>query len=423
MKWVGRILFALAFTGMAALAAFPYLDTLRQKWDQFQKAWQLVNSNSSTTVETETEKPEPEETGLVRTRSITLPDAKNSEANSEPSENRDPFLVEARRRAKENPAAAMAWLQTEATGKDRLRGMLEIVALWAAKDAESALLWLESNAPGLARIETLNSGIELWSQQDPVAAAEWIDGMANDGSKLAVAKTLAANWASQNPDDASKWVAQLPEGNLRNAAAGALIESWAKTDPKAATIWAFSEAEFNGNVDLFNRSIEYYAEANPAEAEQLLRAVTEAHEAPGSVDTYVRTLAQDSPEDAIDWLNSLDANDPLNQSGNIEIILQEWGSTDSVAASAWLSKTTPGPQRDAAIAGFTKSIVEFDPEVAVTWSTSIADPKKRNQNITWNVQKWAETQPEQALEWVQQQTELEPKLRYSLINSISIPTD
>ena len=418
MKWIGRISLIFALMSLTALAALPYLDTINQKWNQFQKAWELVNSDPSKIEKIETEAPKPEETVAIRTRDVLLPDDTSFGIDSELAENQDPFLVEARRRAKEDPAAALTWLQTEAAGKDRLRGMLEVVALWAAKDAKSALLWLESNAPGLSRIETLNSGIELWSQQDPTAAADWIDGMANDGSKLAAAKTLAANWANKNPGDASKWVGQLPEGSLRSTAAEALIESWAKTDPKAAAIWAFSEAEFNGDVDLFNQSIQYYAEANSAEAEQLLRAVNEAHEAPGSINAYVRTLAQDDPANAIDWYDSLDTNDPLNQPENIEIILQEWGRTDSVTASQWLSKTAPGPQRDAAIVGFTKSIAEFDPEIATTWSADIADPKIRTENLTQNVQKWAQIQPEQALDWIRQEVTLEPELRNTLISDI-----
>ena len=417
MKWIGRISLTLAFISLATLAAVPYLGTVRQKWDRFQEAWRLANGDPSLVKKTETEPPEPEKSAAVRKRSILLPDTGSVETSLSLTENEDPFLSEARRRAREDPEAAMAWLQTEAAGKDRLRGMLEVVALWAAEDAENALLWLESNAQGLARIETLHSGIELWSQQDPVAAANWIDGMVNDGSKLSAARTLAANWGNRNPEDASKWVSQLPYGNLRSSTAEALIESWATADPKAAAIWAFSEAEFNGDVELFNQSIQYYTEADPEEAGQLLRAVTEAHEAPGSVDAYVHTLAQQDPVEAINWQIELSPDDPLNKPENLETILQEWGRTDSVAASAWLSKAPPGPQRDAAIVGFTTTISEFDPEIAVAWSNSISDPNKRIEILSRSIQNWAETQPEQAREWINT-TEMESDLQNSLIEVI-----
>ena len=417
MKWIGRISLILAFISLATLAALPYLETARQKWDRFQAAWKLANSDALPAEKVETELPESEEATAVRERNILLPDDDPTATSLPPSENNDLFLSEARRRAREDPEAAMAWLQTEAAGKDRLRGMLEVVALWAAEDAENALLWLESNAQGLARIEALHSGVELWSQQDPVAAADWIDGMVNDGSKLSAARTLAANWVNQNPEDASIWVSQLPPGNLRSSTAEALIESWATADPKAAAIWAFSEAEFNGDIELFNQSIQYYAEADPEEAGQLLRAVTEAHEAPDSVDTYVRTLAQQDPAEAISWQTKLNPDDPLNKTENLQTILEEWSRTDSVAASTWLNEASPGPQRDAAIIGFTTTISEFEPEAAVVWSNSITDPGQRVETLTKTVQKWATTQPEQVREWLNT-TEMEPGLRSVLVQSI-----
>ena len=184
MKWIGRIALVLVFFSMVILAAWPYLKPAREKWDRFREAWELVNRDPSAAEASEKETVEPEETIAVGEQNSLPPEVETIEAQPSPAEDEDPFLAEARRRAREDPAAAMTWLQTEASGKDRLRGMLEIVALWAAEDAENALLWLESNAQGLARLETLHSGIELWSQQDPEAAAKWIDGMVNDGSKL-----------------------------------------------------------------------------------------------------------------------------------------------------------------------------------------------------------------------------------------------
>lgn len=416
MKWLGRISFIIALISLATLAALPYMDPVLQKWERLQDAWKWVDDNSSSPRKVDARQPTPENLAVDRERNILLPDTNSIEIESSSPASEDLFIAEARRRARENPEAAMVWLQTDAAGKDRLRGMLEIVALWAAEDAESALLWLESNAQGLARLETLHSGIELWSQQDPKAAAGWIDAMVNDGSKLAAAKTLAANWVSQNPEEASEWVGGLPPGNLRSSTAQALLKSWSVTDPKAATIWAFSEAELNGDVELFNQSIQYYTEANPKEAEQLLRAVTEAHEAPGSVDAYVHTLAQGNPEEALDWQAGLSPDDPLNSTTNLETILQEWGRTDSVAASAWLSEAPSGPQRDAAIIGFTKTMSEFDPEVAVAWSNSISEPNQRVETLTQNFQNWVTTQPEQAREWLNN-AELEPALRGVLIKA------
>ncbi|MGK0456850.1 MAG: hypothetical protein ACJAUA_001161 [Zhongshania aliphaticivorans] len=209
----------------------------------------------------------------------------------------------------------------------------------------------------------------------------------------------------------------MPFSSLRSSTAEALIESWATTDPKAASIWAFSEAEFNGDMELFNQSIQYYAEADPEEAAQLLRAVNGANEAPDAVDAYVRTLAQEDPAQAMNWQAALSPGDPLNRTENLTTIMQEWSHTDSVNASAWLSEAQPGPQRDAAIIGFTTTLSTFDPEVAVAWSSSISDPNQRVKNLTSSVQTWAETQPEQAMDWLKT-AEMDPGLRNALLSTI-----
>ena len=100
--------------------------------------------------------PKTDEAAIDRGRNLITPSPLNLEIiSTDPTE--DSFILEARRRGREDPTAAMDWLQSQHSGSERLRGMLEVVALWAAEDSESALLWLESNAHGLARLDTLNS--------------------------------------------------------------------------------------------------------------------------------------------------------------------------------------------------------------------------------------------------------------------------
>ncbi|CAA6692053.1 MULTISPECIES: hypothetical protein [unclassified Lentimonas] len=415
MRWFLRSLLTLAFLGLAALAVLPHTATIRKEWNHLRETWAIVRSGEAIQPAAGPSKAlavKPD-----RGRTIVKPDDAPAQAIDTENFNADPFLSEARRRAQDDPEAAMAWLQTQSLSQDTLRGMLEIVAVWAADDSEGALMWLESNAQGLARLETLNSGIQLWSQQDPASAAAWIDGMANDGSKITAAKALATNWAKQSPDDASKWVEQLPPGNLRNEAAAALVESWITTAPEAAAIWALTEAEYHGNKELLDLSIEQYAQVNPDEAEQFLRSVNEAYEAPVAIETYVRTLAQNDPSQAMEWQTALTATDPLNTLSNSEVIMQEWSRTDSVSASIWLNEAATGPQRDAAIVGFTTTMLDFDPEAAIAWSNTISEPNQRVQQLNRVILSWSHTQPHEALKWVKE-AELEPDLRNALASQI-----
>lgn len=410
MRWLFRITLTLAFSGLIVLAIIPYLPRIQQELSILHDAWQNART-SNLSVPTD----EPTETVEVTDeprRAIVVPTSEIDVADGT-----DPFIVEARQRAQQDPEAAMDWLQGQANTPDRLRGMLEVVALWAAEDSESALLWLESNAQGVARLETLNSGVELWAQQDPLAAAAWINGMANDGSKVTAAKTLASNWAKTDPNEAMQWLNGLPLGSLRNEAAVALVESWTKSDPEKATIWALSEAEFNNNTELLNLSIQNYAKYSPDGAEDFMRELTDAYEAPEAIDTYVHARATNDPAEAMAWHAKLDQQDPLKSKENSRIIMAEWSRTDSVAASSWLRSQSPGIERDTAIIGFNETMMQFEPEAATAWVNLISNPEVRTSQLTTSIQAWASTQPVEALNWVKT-AELEPELRASLANEI-----
>jgi len=416
MRWIFRSLLTLAFVGLATLALLLYTDTIRNEWQHLRVTWEIVRSGEANQ-SCETIQPSETPSTSERGRTVHKPAPAGRAFIAKSAADNDPFLTEARRRAQDDPESAMAWLQVQSLSQDSVRGMLEVVAVWAAEDSESALLWLESNAQGLARHTTIQSGMELWAQQDPSAAATWIGGMANDGSKITAAKALAANWAGQNPNEASQWVEQLPAGSLRNDAARALLESWAATAPEAAAIWALTEAEYHGNTDLLNLSIQHYTQANPAEAEQFLRSVNEAYEAPAAIETYVRTRAQTNPMDAMEWQIQLPPTDPLNDPKNSEVIMQEWSRTDSVAASTWLNDAATGDQRDAAIVGFTTTMLDFEPEAAAAWSNTISEPDQRIVQLNRTILSWSHTHPHEALQWVKD-AELEADLRNALASQI-----
>ena len=109
MKWIGRISLILAFVCLAILATLPYLEPVRQKWQRFQEAWKLVNRDLSAVEEAEIKSSESEATEATRERSILLPGSEPDKTEPDLVKNEDPFLAETRRRARENPEAAMVW--------------------------------------------------------------------------------------------------------------------------------------------------------------------------------------------------------------------------------------------------------------------------------------------------------------------------
>lgn len=411
MRWLVRIALTFVFVGLLALAIIPYLPSLQQEAESLLRAWKQARNEKP--AQPVIKNPDKISEHTIPRRAVIIPGDTDKDLNSLD----DPFLEEARRRAEQDPESAMAWLQSQPNGPLQLRGMLEVVALWAAKDSENALLWLESNAQGIARLETINSGIELWAQQDPQAAAMWVDGMANDGSKLTAAKALASNWVNTSPDEAVEWVSSLANGPLRQETAIALIDAWAINDPEKAVLWALSEATFYNNGEPLNRGLKHYAQTAPEDAEEFIRGLTGAYEAPEAIESYIRARSESDPANTMAWQSTLSDQDPLNQPQNTRIIMQEWSRTDSVAASSWLSTQYPGSERDAAILGFSDTMLTFEPEAATAWANLISTPEIRTQQLQQSIQTWAKAQPIEALDWVKT-AELDPDLRFLLASEI-----
>ena len=417
MRWPYRIFFLLTIIGLAVLATLPYFHIIEREVAHFCQTWKLIREGHGIVDTLEDPEPKTVEAAIDRGRSLITPSPMNLETvNADPA--KDSFILEARRRGKEDPTAAMDWLQSQHSGSERLRGMLEVVALWAAEDSESALLWLESNAQGLARLETLNNGVELWAERNPTEASQWIDGMANDGSKAIAAKALVAKWAKAEPTIAAKWVASLPDGPVQEKAKEALVKSWVMQDAKAASVWALAEAEFNGDHDLLGKTIREFSKQSPEEAESFVRDLAEAEYSQIAVTSLVMGRAEEDPASTAEWLVKMAPTDPIYSDEYANELMQIWTESDSIAASEWLSNQNPGQQRDAAISGFCESILRYEPEVAAVWASTISDADRRIEQLGHNLGIWAATQPAEALDWVQT-AELEPAVRTHLADLIS----
>ena len=425
MSKLSKALYLFLILLFGFLAAKPYLPILAEEWETIVATWKSIREERAQDVG-ENPKPQTAEDTL-RERSLAAPkpaeDLPVAVLEKSESDELDPFLAEARERAKADPESAMLWLQEQGSSAERLRGMLEVVALWAADDSESALLWLESNAQGLARLETLNSGVELWAQRDPVAAADWIDGMANDGSKIVAAKSLASSWAASDPTQASQWLNSLPTGEVKQWASLSFIETWSEQDPRSASEWALANTLSSGDDLLLQNSIRAYTFQDPESAAQFIRQAASEQAFPYGALAHIDARAEQDPAGTVDWITGMEETDALYDENFIDdyrkAAMSAWTETDSIAASSWLSEQPLGPERDAAIAGFSESIQRFEPEAAAAWSNTISDPNRRADQLKQSVRTWANNDPEAALNWVIN-AELEPALQEQLARDIGV---
>ena len=417
-----RILYAGLLLVLGALAARPYFPAIRETAADFLETWHRVRAGDRPTRPTSDAEANANERGdkdaeaTKRRRAVLRPET-GTEAGDGAE---DPRAAEIRRRVREDPVAAMRWASTELRGPERLRGMLEVVALWAADDPEEAMLWLESNASGIARLETLDAGVRAWARENPRAAGEWIRGMAADASKTAAARALVAGWARGDPGAAAQWVAELPAGPVRDEAARALVETWGGTAPAAAAEWALARAEFSGNTGLLRRAVDKLTARSPDDAASFVREIADTRHGEAARDALAEAWVRHDPEGLAAYLSENGGGGLLGDPAHARLLAGEWSRTDSVAASEWLSQLPDGPRREQAIIGFAETMITFDPSAAAAWSNTLRYPDARSEWLRRSVGKWAQRRPEEAAEWLET-AEMAPDLRRSLAELVGRP--
>ena len=410
------VLLIASIAGLSLLLLNTSFPKLKKEAVAVYRLWQtLRNSDLSVTdleafveaVKLDSTAAETDKDETIQRRELVDPTLKDQASQQNSQITLDPFIIEARRRAEEDPVSALQWLQTQSSGSERLRGMLEVVALWAAEDSEATLLWLESNAQGLARLATLSSGVELWAERNPAETAAWVEGMANDGSKITAAKSLVVTWLQSQPEQAAAWVTALPQGPVRNDVSTALASAWIKADPQAAAVWALTEAEFYGNNQLLESTMEAFTLENSADAELFLREIAQpstensnSFEISSLLSKHVQARAKQDPLATAQWLASISPSDPLYSTQSPRSLMQVWAETDSIAASQWLSEQGASDQLDSAIIGFSESIQRYEPEAATIWANTISGPEERMERLRASLNNWAKTAPREAEQWI-----------------------
>jgi hypothetical protein len=134
-----------------------------------------------------------------------------------------------------------------------------------------------------------------------------------------------------------------------------------------------------------------------------------------AMSTAVSMWAGDNPAAAAAWVMALP--DAELRSQEMVQITRSWAKYDPVNAADWLlSMRPPSPSLDPSVRAFVGTIMNSNPEAAVMWAGTIADPKIRNNTIMGVARQWITTDPQKAAAYIAT-APLTPGQRASLMRS------
>jgi len=116
-------------------------------------------------------------------------------------------------------------------------------------------------------------------------------------------------------------------------------------------------------------------------------------------ETLAQAWAQQSPPDAIEWVNTLPQGDVQNSAA--AAIVSGWATKDVHGAADWVASIAPGVQRDRSVEALVKAAVQQYPREAWDWAVSIQDQATRERAATFAAQMMATRDPATARQWIE----------------------
>ncbi len=300
--------------------------------------------------------------------------------------------------ARNDPKAALAWLQAMDPWVDPGRsGAQSLFEVWAESDpdaagkalnSETVATWLGSYLPGrtleaLKKQDTPDSLLQIALQQDPfLDAAELhrrlsgheFDWNPKDSAALPV---HLHGWFPPDPAQAAADAGNLPPGPTRDAIMDYLCGLWAEHDPDAALDFGNGHGlETPAVATLRAKPTKVMREAAFADPEATFAALFDPdRELPAGMTrdhtfALVREWGAKDPVAAAEWLGSDAMTSRLPPMLLNNILGTGWAQRDPVAAADWVLSLPEGPGRQIAWEAMKEQVTDYSPELAFSVAAS-----------------------------------------------------
>ncbi len=220
--------------------------------------------------------------------------------------------------------------------------------------------------------------IEVWAWEDIDAASDYVTS-ASPAFRQAMLPDLAKQYARLNPEDGLAWGANLTEMQERTTYLGELIAEWAQKDLPAA-VGAIEELDDPGVV----------AQALPDLASE---------------------YAKDHPGEAADWILEFEGHQATDATRQV---MRLWGATDPDEAEGWLETHGHEIDRDAAVVGLSRGLINRFPQRAANLVLTMSDVEARDDRLEAIVSQWVSKDSRTLGRWLEEQ---DASLREKLLAS------
>jgi hypothetical protein len=183
---------------------------------------------------------------------------------------------------------------------------------------------------------------------------------------------LIRQWAERDAPSAARWAEGLPVGGARQESLNGVALIWSNQDLTEAISWAMNLPEEGERNEVF-RGVGYEAaRTEPLVAMDIAVRLPASPENDALIQHAALQWAAESPEEAAQWAVGIEDEELRDRV--ISLVATAWGVSDPVAAGALaVSQLPPGRAQDTAVIGIVQRWAQTDPEAAANWVISFPE--------------------------------------------------
>ncbi|WP_411847302.1 hypothetical protein AAFN60_07960 [Roseibacillus persicicus] len=301
-------------------------------------------------------------------------------------ETHDSLLLLADEWAARHPKAASEWLHKQAFDDPRNPFLFAALSQWAAADGDAALKWLVANYPKAS------------STRDYLFAS-FIRGVAQKAPERA--------WAILN---------SLPAGPERSGSLDFVLNGWLNQGlPNALDkLENLPATDSPLQIEATQNLLANLPLAELAEAREWAARLSNDEQRKSAQVAIAANWAQHNQGAALEWAGEL--SDEIRPRALAEVATR-WARDSPNEAADWLKQTGPASERDLSNRAISWSLVGLDPEAAFTQIASITNPLLRDETFEQVGRLWLSSTPQQAYQYLQNESPLPSEVRELLLQS------
>ncbi|MCB1233276.1 MAG: hypothetical protein KDN19_23735, partial [Verrucomicrobiae bacterium] len=295
------------------------------------------------------------------------------------------------------------WNDEEATSFPGLNGMIRE---WEKRDSPGAERWIESLNEGKLKTSAKQIFLTVKALTDPERAATRL-GEIDPNAGYSFASVLGESIdLARCPEMAEQLLQKRSEGSSSPGMIAPFLDSWGKRDPDAMKEWLFSQDLDAIGPDVVQQSLASLSIDDPkALIEEISpRLGVQPALRKAASEAWWGWIATDGEEtSAIAWLRENSALAPEFGERRAIYRLSDSSNWSPERTSRVLAALKTLPQDDS-LAAFTQDflgkISEYQPKLVLDFAIdSLPLGSRSDQTVSRAVGKWAETEPEAAIQW------------------------